>query len=95
MEKGRLLTISLPPRLLKEADRLAKQENRTKSELLREALRLYLETSEVRRMATRERLFDLIDRVQGRTKDVPLRDIRKVVREAVAAARGTRVRAIA
>jgi len=95
VENRKLLTISLPPRLLKEAERLAEQENRTKSELLREALRLYIETSEVRRKANRERLFALIDSVQARTKDVPPRDIRKVVREAVAAARRTKFRAIA
>jgi metal-responsive CopG/Arc/MetJ family transcriptional regulator len=102
MEKGaplvdnrKLLTISLPPRLLKEAERLAERENRTKSELLREALRLYIETSEVRRKVNRERLFALIDRVQARTKDVPPQDIRRVVREAVAAVRRTKLRAIA
>jgi CopG family transcriptional regulator/antitoxin EndoAI len=35
--------MSLPPDLLKEAERLAKKEGRTKSELLREALRRYIE----------------------------------------------------
>lgn len=91
----KLITISLPPNLLKEAKRIAEQENRTKSELLREALRFYVETSEVRRKATRERLFALIDQVQARTKGVPPRDIRKVLREAVEAARRTRRRASA
>jgi metal-responsive CopG/Arc/MetJ family transcriptional regulator len=95
VETRKLLTISLPPRLLKEAERLAEQENRTKSELLREALRLYIETSDVRRKATRERLFAVIDRVQARTKDLPPQDIRQVVREAVAAARRSKLRAIA
>jgi len=95
VEKRKLLTISLPPRLHKEAERLAERENRTKSELLREALRLYIDTSEVRRKTTRERLSILIDRVQARTQDVPAREIRKVVREAVATARGAKVRAIA
>lgn len=91
----KLITISLPPGLLKEAERVAEQENRTKSELLREALRFYIDTSEVRRRATRERLVALIDRVQARTKGVPPQEIRKVVREAVAAARRTRQRASA
>ena len=95
VENRKLLTISLPPRLLKEAERLAERENRTKSELLREALRLYIDTSEVRRKTTRERLSTLIDRVQARTQDVPAREIRKVVREAVATTRGAKVRAIA
>jgi len=95
VENRKLLTISLPPRLLQEAERLAERENRTKSELLREALRLYIETIDVRRKANRERLFALVDRVQARAKDVPPQDIRKVVREAVAAVRRTKLRAIA
>jgi predicted transcriptional regulator len=95
VENRKLVTISLPPRLLREAERLAAQENRTKSELLREALRLYIETSDVRRKATRERVFSLIDGVQARTKDIPPQDIRRVVREAVAAARRTKLRASA
>jgi len=39
----RTWSISLPPRLEKEAEKAAKEENRTKSELIREALRRYLE----------------------------------------------------
>ena len=36
-------TVSLPPNLLREAERIAKDEDRTKSELVREALRMYIE----------------------------------------------------
>jgi predicted transcriptional regulator len=86
----KLITISLPPELLKKAEHVAQQENRTKSELLREALRFYIDTNEVRRRAARERLFALIDRVQARTRSVPPREIRKLVREAVEAARRAR-----
>jgi Arc/MetJ-type ribon-helix-helix transcriptional regulator len=93
VENRKVVTISLPPRLLREAERLAAQENRTKSELLREALRLYIETRDVRRKATRERVFSLIDRVQVRTKGIPPQDIRSVVREPVAATRRTKLRA--
>jgi len=39
-------TISLPPKMVKEAERIAKDENRTKSELIREALRFYLDEKE-------------------------------------------------
>jgi uncharacterized protein with HEPN domain/predicted transcriptional regulator len=35
------LTISLPPEMLEELERVRKQEHRTRSELLREALRMY------------------------------------------------------
>lgn len=83
----RLVTISLPPPLLKKAEQVAEEENRSKSELVREALRFYIETREVRKAAVRERLFELIDRVQARTRGVAALEIRKVVREAVRAAR--------
>lgn len=95
MGTRKLITISLPPPLLKEAERLAKGEHRTKSELLREALRFYIETREARRAAARERLFRLIDQLHARTKDIPPREIRKVVQEAVAAARRAKRRASA
>ncbi len=95
MGTRKLITISLPPQLLKKAEQVAEQENRTKSELLREALRFYIDTREVRRRATRERLFARIDQVQARTKRVPARDIRQVVREAVEAGRRARRRASA
>lgn len=35
------LTISLPPEMLKELERVRKREHRTRSELMREALRTY------------------------------------------------------
>lgn len=87
MGTRKLITISLPPPLLKKAERVAEQENRTRSELLREALRFYVETREVRKIAARERLLTLIERVQARTKNIRPQEVRKVVREAVEAAR--------
>src|SRR5574337_610955 len=87
MALRKLITISVPPQLLKKAERVAVQENRTKSELVREALRLYIDTSEVRRRTTREQLAALINRVQARTRGVPSFEIRRLIREAVAAAR--------
>lgn len=39
-------TISLPPKMVKEAEKIARDENRTKSELIREALRFYLDEKE-------------------------------------------------
>jgi metal-responsive CopG/Arc/MetJ family transcriptional regulator len=92
MRSRKLITISLPPQLLKKAEEVAEQENRTKSELLREALRFYIDTSQVRRKAARERLFDLIAQVQARTQGVPPKEIRKVIREAVEEARRMRRR---
>jgi hypothetical protein len=78
---------SITPPLLRKAEEVARKENRTKSELCREALRFYVETSEVRRQVTRERPFELIDKAQARTKGVPAKEIRRVVREAVEAVR--------
>jgi Arc/MetJ-type ribon-helix-helix transcriptional regulator len=94
-ETRRLVTISLPPPLLEQAERVAEEENRSKSELVREALRFYIETREVRRLAARERLFELIDRIQARTRGVPASRIRKLVREALAASRRGKQRSTA
>ena len=41
MRTSKTISISLPPAQLKETERLAKKENRTMSELVREALRRY------------------------------------------------------
>lgn len=43
MRTTRIVSLSLPPELVREAQRIAKQEGRTKSELFREALRRYVE----------------------------------------------------
>jgi len=87
MRSRKLVTISLPPPLLKEAERVAKEENRTKSELLREALRFYVETRDLRKATAKDRLFDLIDTAQERAAETPPKEIRSLVRDAVAAAR--------
>lgn len=41
MRTSKTLSVSLPPAQLKRAERMAKRENRTLSELVREALRRY------------------------------------------------------
>jgi metal-responsive CopG/Arc/MetJ family transcriptional regulator len=87
MRSRKLVTISLPPALLREAERVAREENRTKSELLRESLRFYVETRDLRKAAARDRLFDLIDSVQERAAEASPLEIRSLVRDAVAAAR--------
>ena len=50
MCRTRTWTISLPPGIVREAERTAKEENRTKSELVREALRMYLEERRWRKL---------------------------------------------
>ena len=42
MRSTKVLSLSISPELLREAERAAKREGRTKSELFREALRRYL-----------------------------------------------------
>ena len=66
MRSRRLVTISLPPPLLKEAERVAKEEYRNMSELFREALRFYIETRELRREAAKDALFELTVSAQER-----------------------------
>ena len=44
MGTRKLITISVPPPLLRRAEQIAREENRTKSELFREALRFYVDT---------------------------------------------------
>ncbi len=41
--KTQMFNIALPQKLVQEADRIAKKEYRNRSELIREALRLYLQ----------------------------------------------------
>ena len=50
MRTTRTWTVSLPPKLVKEAERTAKEEDRTKSELVREALRMYIEERRWRKL---------------------------------------------
>lgn len=42
MRTTKIMTLSLPPEMVKEVERIVKKENRTKSELFREALRKHM-----------------------------------------------------
>ena len=50
MPPTKVRSLSLPSDLVREAERLAKQEGRTKTEVLREALRRYGEEKRWRRL---------------------------------------------
>ena len=50
MRTTKLITISLMPEFMEEIEKLAKEERRTKSELVREALRRYIAEKELRRL---------------------------------------------
>lgn len=54
--KSRTITFSLPPEMFQQVQRVKDEEGRDMSELVREALRLYMEDRELRREARLERL---------------------------------------
>ena len=70
MRTTKVLSLSLSPGLLREAERVAKQEGRTRSDLFREALRRYIEErrwAELRRYgARRARTLGLTEPDVGR-----------------------------
>ena len=54
--KSRTITFSLPPEMFDQVQRVKDEEGRDMSELVREALRLYMEDRELRREARLDRL---------------------------------------
>jgi len=50
MRTTKTWTVSLPPNLVREVERTAKEEDRTRSELVREALRVYIEERRWRKL---------------------------------------------
>ena len=52
----RTITFSLPPEMFEQVQRVKEEEGRDMSELVREALRLYMEERELRRQERLERL---------------------------------------
>ncbi len=75
MADQRTVTISIPPALARAADRLAKREGRTRSELFREAFRQY-----AARMERWERVFELGE-AQARRDGLTDDDVVRIVRE--------------
>ena len=53
---SRTITFSLPPEMFEQVQRVKDEEGRDMSELVREALRLYMEERELRRQERLERL---------------------------------------
>jgi metal-responsive CopG/Arc/MetJ family transcriptional regulator len=74
MRNTKLITISLYPELLAEAERLAKEEQRTRSEFFREAIRRYIEEKKWERLY---RLGRLKAQEQGLTEE----DVERLVEE--------------
>jgi metal-responsive CopG/Arc/MetJ family transcriptional regulator len=86
---AKLLTISLPPDLYIVAERVAKEEGRTRSELFREALREYLLTRDVRQEA-KKRLSAALQEIWAQNRGRDAEQVERVVREAVKAVRRRR-----
>ena len=64
------ITFSLPPELARQLRQVVKEEDRTVSELLREAIRLYMEEREWRRRERLERLRSrLTEQEETRRRD--------------------------
>lgn len=57
--------ISMPEKFLDEIDSVANNENRTRSELIREALRTYMYRSQVRNSAKSASNAELLDALLG------------------------------
>ena len=53
---SRTITFSLPPEMAEQVQQVMREEGRNMSELVREALRLYMEERELRRQDRLERL---------------------------------------
>ena len=69
MKTSRTISVSMPPEQLREMEKVAKRENRTMSELVREIFRQYQNR---RRAATRDDL-ELMLQLIAEAKDNPLR----------------------
>ncbi len=75
----RTMTISLPPRLYEEVERLAREENKTRSELFRDMIKVYEDYLDERRVLRLRRLGKETASKYGiRSED----DIVKLVHEA-------------
>ena len=53
--KSKVITFSMPPEMAEEVQRIVREEGRTMSELIREALRLYMDEKEWLRQERRQR----------------------------------------
>ena len=64
--KSRTITFSLPPDMFEQVQRVKEEEGRDMSELVREALRLYMEERELRRQERLERLRSRQNEPEGK-----------------------------
>jgi Arc/MetJ-type ribon-helix-helix transcriptional regulator len=87
MRTTKVVSITLPPAMFEEAQALAKQENRTMSELVREALRRYQFNQIIQR--TRAQMEAVADETDVHTEEDVVRVIREFRQENAARKRET------
>lgn len=75
MATPRTFTISLPPKIAREVDRVAKAEGRTRSELFREAVRQYLN-----RLDRWQQIFSYGEQLAEK-KNLADEDVARIVKE--------------
>ena len=59
------ILISMPEKFLNEIDSVAENENRSRSELIREALRTYMYKTQLRNSATATKNAELLESLLG------------------------------
>jgi hypothetical protein len=82
MRTTRSLTISVPPQQLREMERVAKKENRTMSELMRESFRRYQIEQQERQLLTNSlrarRLAELKEAVDALRQEATAKGLDKI-----------------
>lgn len=85
--------VSLPEKFLKEVDRAAVKEHRSRSELIREALRAYLDARQSKNVAEKPASYTVdVSKVVDDTKAFPNIEMVKFTGGTSAVIRGTRVK---
>ena len=59
------ILISMPERFLNEIDGVAKNESRSRSELIREALRTYIQKTKIRESALAQKNAEILEELLG------------------------------
>lgn len=68
------ITISIMPEMLEQVNRIAKEESRSRSELLREAVRRYIAEKELTRL-------NLYGQTKAREQGIKAEDVGRLIRE--------------
>ena len=83
--------VSLPKKFLEDVDRVAAEEHRSRSELIREALRAYLETRQRKKIGEQPANYTVNTSREKNDKSFPNIEVVKFTGGSSAVIRGTRV----